>query len=109
MRYIDIEALQRPNDWQDRANQTLDDLRREIDEAEHAAAQNGHDRQEARRKAIATGLENRGRQQVWRDLMTALSVLSGEKCWYSESCNPSSDKNVDHFRPKAGVAPSLPT
>ena len=103
MRYIDIEALRRPNGWQDRANKALDNLRREIEEAERAAAQDGNDRQEARRKAIATGLENSGRQRVWRGLATELSLLSDGKCWYSESFNPGSDKNVDHFRPKAGV------
>lgn len=103
MRYIDLESLQRPHGWQDRADQALNDLRREIAEAERAAAQNGHDRHEARRKAISRGLENSARQRVWRDLMTALSTLSDAKCWYSESCNPSADKNVDHFRPKAAV------
>ena len=103
MRYIDIEQLRRPNGWQERANRALDGLRNEIEEAERTAERDGHDRQDARRRAIGAGFKSRARQGIWRELATALSTLSNEKCWYSESCNPSSDKNVDHFRPKASV------
>lgn len=28
----------------------------------------------------------------------------GAKCWYTESCNPGTDDDVDHFRPKNGLA-----
>ena len=44
------------------------------------------------------------RQRIWRDLAGALSKLSSRKCWYSESRDPTADKNVDHFRPKGSVA-----
>ena len=104
MRYIDIEQLERPDGWHNRADRALDALRSEIADAENGAREHGQDFREARRKAITAGFKPNRRQSIWRDLAAAMSRLSNEKCWYSESSNPSSDKNVDHFRPKASVA-----
>ena len=104
MRYVDMELLNLPPGWQDRANHALDELRAEIAAAEVQARAGGQDILAARKKAITEGLKKPARQAIWRDLATDLALLRKEKCWYSESKNPASDKNVDHFRPKNGVA-----
>lgn len=104
MRYVDIEQLQLPLGWQKRADRALGAVRKEIQDAERAAQGRREDPSAARRGAIATGLAKPARQRVWQDLADALSELSWHKCWYSESRNPTADKNVDHFRPKARVA-----
>jgi hypothetical protein len=106
MRYIDIDDVDLPDGWQARADQALNELRNEVMEAEEAARKAGRDANgiaEARKKAITEGTEKNAREQIWRDLTGALKALSDGKCWYSESRNPASDKNVDHFRPKNGV------
>ena len=103
MRFVDISVLQFPDGWQGRATQALNELRAEVQEADANARANGTDRTIARKAAIAAGLGRAGRQQIWRDLGERLAILSNNKCWYSESLNPMSDKNVDHFRPKGRV------
>lgn len=103
MRFVDIALLQFPAGWQGRADQALADLRNEIAQADAAARAAGEDAVAARKAAITVGLNRPARQQIWGDLKPQLSGLSKEKCWYSESLNPTSDKNVDHFRPKGRV------
>lgn len=103
MRFVDIALLQFPAGWQGRADQALGDLRDEIAQADAAARAAGEDAVAARKAAIAAGLNRPVRQQIWGDLKPNLSALSKEKCWYSECLNPTSDKNVDHFRPKGRV------
>jgi hypothetical protein len=104
MRYVDIDQLQLPDGWQARANKALDELRAEIAAAEGEARTAGKDVEAARKRAITEGLKQPARQALWRELAPALAALKKEKCWYSESRNPASDKNVDHFRPKNRVA-----
>lgn len=107
MRYIDIAQIQLPNGWQTRAEAALNDLRTEINQAEaaaRAAGKNAAEIAKARKQAISVGLANAtGRPRIWGDLAVPLKALSNNKCWYSESKNPASDKNVDHFRPKNRV------
>ena len=103
MRFVDIDLLQLPNGWQDRADEALNRLRNEIVEADATARVAGEDPGAARRAAITAGLNQAARQQIWRDLSPHLASLKKGKCWYSESCNPTADKNVDHFRPKNRV------
>ena len=103
MRYIDIDQIQLPDGWQERADATLSGLRIEIAEAEAAAVAAGRDGLAARRAAIRNGLRTNARQGIWRELSPELAELGNGKCWYSESRNPASDKNVDHFRPKGRV------
>jgi hypothetical protein len=103
MRFVDIALLQIPAAWQGRADAALGDLRNEIVEADTAARAAGDDPASARKAAITAGLDRRASQQIWGELKPQLSALSKGKCWYSESLNPTSDKNVDHFRPKARV------
>src|SRR5260370_3552052 len=107
MRYIDIDDLDLPDGWQGRAQQALNELRNEILAAEESARAAGKDANgivEARKKTITEGTEKAARQKIWGDLSYALSILSDGKCWYSESGNPASDKDVVHFRPKNAVA-----
>lgn len=106
MRYIDIEQLQLPDGWQTRADIALNDLRTEIQQAEavaRAAGKNVAEIAAARRNAVTEGLKQKVRQNVWRELAPQLAALSKGKCWYSESRNPTADKDVDHFRPKNRV------
>jgi len=104
MRWVDIDELEFPDGWQRRADDALHQLRKEIENAAQAAQSAGEDIAAARRKAITEGLKKPARQKVWRDLANPLSVLRKGKCWYSESKNSGSDKDVDHFRPKNRVA-----
>ena len=104
MRYIDIDLLDIPPGWQARADHALDELRAEVTDADAQARVAGEDVSVARRKAISEGLKKSERQAIWGDLKTCLAKLRNDKCWYSESKNPASDKNVDHFRPKSRVA-----
>lgn len=103
MRYVDLAKLQLPLDWANRADTALAELRDEILAAEAAAIASGNDVATARRKAISDGLSKAARMKIWQELNQALSIISNEKCWYSESRNPTADKNVDHFRPKNRV------
>jgi len=104
MRYVDIDLLHIPLGWQERANRALVELRKEIAAAEVQARTVGEDVSAARKKAISEGLKKPERQVIWGDLKANLATLRNNKCWYSESKNPASDKNVDHFRPKSRVA-----
>ena len=103
MRWVDINDLSLPNGWQTRANNALDNLRVEITQAEDTAHANGQDPVTARKTAITKGLKIPARIKIWRDLNKPLATLTNGKCWYSESRNPTADKNVDHFRPKSRV------
>ncbi len=103
MRFVDIDQLELPDGWQARADQVLNELRAEIAQAETAALAAGQDPAAARKAAITAGLNVAARKRIWRDLAPKLSELRKDKCWYSESRNPTADKNVDHFRPKNQV------
>jgi len=103
MRFVDIDQLELPDGWQARANRALNELCGEIANAETAALAAGQDPATARKAAITKGLNVGARKKIWRDLDPKLAVLTKNKCWYSESRNPTADKNVDHFRPKSRV------
>ena len=107
MRFVDLAVLQFPNGWQSLADQALNELCAEITQADAAARAAGEDVAAARKAAIKSGLKLAGRQKIWRDLGPHLAALRKGKCWYSESLNPTSDKNVDHFRPKGRVEEDL--
>ena len=103
MRWVDIDQLELPDGWQARADKALNDLRQEIEHAEREARSTGKDISVARRRAISEGLDVSSRKKIWRDLAPYLAKLRNGKCWYSESLNSGSDKDVDHFRPKKRV------
>ena len=108
MRWVDIDKLEEIHpdldEWKARANKVLNDLRKEVEDAESDAKKAGLDVAPARRRAITEGLKKNSRQTVWRELAPHLKKLRNSKCWYSESQNPGSNKDVDHFRPKNAVA-----
>jgi uncharacterized protein (TIGR02646 family) len=107
MRWVDIEKLEFPDGWQERANKALDELRKEITNAELAAQLNGEDVPTARKAAITKEFKKTKHQKIWKDLAPYLARLCKDKCWYSESKNSGSDKDVEHFRPKNAVAEDL--
>jgi uncharacterized protein (TIGR02646 family) len=104
MRFVNLNNLVIPSAWHGRAQQALSDLRKEIAAAEMTAIAAGADPTAARKAAISDGLNRPARKKIWRDLSPQLKALHNDKCWYSESKNPSADKDVDHFRPKNRVA-----
>lgn len=53
---------------------------------------------QARRTMIASNRE------VWVDFRQHFERLYGAKCWYTESKNPGTDDDIDHYRPKGGLA-----
>jgi uncharacterized protein (TIGR02646 family) len=103
MRWVDIDQLELPDGWQQRSDQALNDLRAEVNNAELEAQKTGGNVQSARKKAISDGLDKSNRKKIWRDLAPCLENLQKGKCWYSESKNSGSDKDIDHFRPKNRV------
>jgi hypothetical protein len=103
MRFVDIDLLELPDGWQGQADQALNALRDEITQAEATARAIGGDPVAARKAAISAGLDRPARARLWQNLAPRLGALRKGKCWYSESLNPTSDKNVDHFRPKGKV------
>src|SRR5258708_5080802 len=107
MRFVDIDLMVLPAGWQQRADQALNALRGEITAAEAAARAAGNDPIAARKSAVADGLKIAARKKIWRDLDPVLAALRTGKCWYSESRNPTADKNVDHYRPKNRVEGDL--
>jgi len=81
MRYIDLENNPPPDDWLQRA----DELTQQLLDAGS---------EEERNQIID------GNQNIWGELKDHLRIISGNKCWYSESKNDSAHCHVDHFRPK---------
>jgi F0F1-type ATP synthase membrane subunit b/b' len=61
MRWVDIDKLEEIHpdldDWEARANKVLNDLRKEVENAESDANQAGLDIASARKKAITEGLK----------------------------------------------------
>lgn len=79
MRYVDLDELEMPTGWLDRA-----------------AAAAG---------AVAAGGDPNDRAEVWRELKDGLAaLLPDKKCWYCESQVDRADNAVDHFRPKSRVS-----
>ena len=45
----------------------------------------------------------RSRHEVWVDFRTHFERIYGAKCWYTESKNPGTDDDIDHYRPKGAL------
>lgn len=88
MRYIDLDLLLR-----DPETLPL------IDAAEKArsAILAAHD-QVTRKKLIED------HRDIWVAFRPRFEAVFGAKCWYTESRNPGTDDDIDHFRPKGSVA-----
>jgi uncharacterized protein (TIGR02646 family) len=88
VRYIDIESL--------RARPEAHALIEAADEAQREVEQEGDP--EARKALI------KARSQRWRNLRALLEQTDvRKKCWYTESKNPGTDDDVDHYRPKGAI------
>lgn len=85
MRYININEIDLPDNWERRAQRVLEAL---------ANASNATERKRIIQR----------RSNLWSELKQSLDDLSGGKCWYCESEQHRSDNAVDHFRPKGKVA-----
>ncbi len=84
MRYVDLDELEMPTGWLERAR---------------AAA-----------SAVAAGGDPNDGADVWRELKDCLAaLLPDKKCWYCESTVDRADNAVDHFRPKNRVSEALAT
>ena len=88
MRYIDLDLLVADNDTQ-QLIETLD----------------------AARGAMLATLDSEARDQLirqnqpnWVAFRTHFERAFGRKCWYTESSNPGTDDDIDHFRPKGRLA-----
>ena len=103
MRRIDLGRLELPGGWEARAARALNELREDVGRANGEAVALGGNPSVARRAVITARLEREGARRIWRALKERLADLGSRKCWYSESKNPGSDKEIDHFRPKLAV------
>jgi len=81
MRFIDIEKLEFPEGWKDRAEDATSDIESSEDKTK----------------------DINDRADLWRELKSNLGKLSFKKCWYCEAREVRSDKAVDHFRPKGNI------
>lgn len=103
MRWVDIDQLEIPDGWEEKADTALNKLREAIEGAEQQAVIDGSNAKLARKAVITKELKKKSHTKIWRELAPQLAKLFNKKCWYSESLNPGSDKDVDHFRPKNRV------
>lgn len=83
MRFIDLDDLELPDGWEDKAKKKTDELK-------ECSTPKG-------RKDL---INKDSSQKIWKDLKSALAKLSHDKCWYSEAKDIMSERDVDHFRPK---------
>jgi hypothetical protein len=87
VRFIDLDSL-----YGDAAAGPL------IDAADAAAEQLLEAEPDERSELIKQG------RRVWSDFRPVMEAVFGSKCWYTESRNPGTDDDVDHFRPKGRIA-----
>nr|WP_221378303.1 hypothetical protein [Actinoplanes polyasparticus] len=90
MRYIDLDLLLADAESQSLIMSADDALQKVLDEPDPAE----------RKKLID---ENRDKWVAFRERFHA---VFGQKCWYTESENPGTDEDVDHYRPKGRIAES---
>lgn len=82
MRYINLQELEFPDGWSDKARAALDAIR----------GITGSKSEEINKRSA-----------IWSELKDSLASISDDKCWYCEIKQIRSDNNVDHFRPKNRV------
>jgi hypothetical protein len=87
VRYIDLDRVL--------AEPTAPALIAAAEEAQKALRQ---ERDAAARKQIIDS--QRG---IWVSFREVFETVFGQGCWYTESHNPATDNDVDHFRPKGHV------
>ncbi|MDP2897332.1 MAG: hypothetical protein Q8Q12_12390 [bacterium] len=75
------------------------EVQRLINAAEDARAEVLSEAEPARRQTLVERHRDR-----WVAFRPHLARVSHNKCWYTESLNPGTDDDVDHFRPKGRLA-----
>ena len=88
MRYIDLDLILGEPEVQRliaAAEEMGERLRSETDEA-------------TRRELISAN------RAAWANFRSVFEAICGQKCWYTESRNPGTDDDIDHYRPKGSVA-----
>lgn len=76
----------------------LKDIQKLIDDAEEAQKAIDSESDPAKRSDLI-----KSHRQKWVAFRTHFDKLSHGKCWYTESKNPGTDDDVDHFRPKGAI------
>jgi hypothetical protein len=87
MRFIDLDGLRGPADFEA--------LIAEADKTKALLAAEGD--ADERKRLIKL------HRRRWVAFRGSFEKVVGRKCWYTESRNPGSDDDVDHFRPKGAV------
>jgi 5-methylcytosine-specific restriction endonuclease McrA len=82
----------------DRTRLKINDIQHLIDAANAAQTEISNENDPARRKRLIES-----HRLKWVAFRTAFETLSHCKCWYTESKNPGTDDDIDHFRPKGRV------
>lgn len=88
MRYIDLDLVLR-----DGQAVTL------IEAAERVRAELLAEPDDVKRRELM-----KANRSAWADFRELFERTYGAKCWYTESKNPGTDDDIDHFRPKARLA-----
>jgi hypothetical protein len=86
VRYIDMDRL------------LADDRMEALIGAAEAASEMLDELPDPERKAFIEANEG-----AWKAFRDVFEEAFGRKCWYTESTNPGTDNDVDHFRPKGAV------
>ena len=73
-------------------------IRQLVDKLDEAQAEVDKEADPDKRKELIKNYRQR-----WVDLRPHMAELSNNKCWYTESKNPGTDDDVDHYRPKNSV------
>jgi hypothetical protein len=88
VRYVDLDSIRGSHDAEAR-----------IADAEAARLS-----VEAETDAAARAELIKANRNCWVAFRPAFERILGRKCWYTESTNPGTDDDVDHYRPKLSVA-----
>lgn len=104
MRFINLEKIERKlgTEHIDSLNAAASEVKRVYlnTEAELASDKSNEKKQEIA-KRISAIIDKHA--IIWSNLKTLYEEHFHKKCWYTESRNPGSSKDIDHFRPKNEV------
>lgn len=100
MRQINLDGLNLPAQWEERAQAARERISAAAARLQAAAP---GEKDAITRELKAEIAKHSG---LWTEFKAELSRLSDGKCWYCESREHRSDIAVDHFRPKNRVAES---
>ncbi len=101
MRYIDIERLEELEDWPPGRAPISKVISRKSGEGFCAKLRRNS---EMLRMAKHVALYSQNISNLWSEVKEHYRVLSHDKCWYCEASTHRIPGDIDHYRPKAGVA-----